>query len=135
MGDAVNLASRLEGLTKYYGTPLLVSGEVVTDVPDYLYRLLDRVRVKGRHEAVDIYEPWGLLETAAKEDKESVALFERGVEAYLKQSWNEAEQLFRAYLTIYEEDVMANIYLQRIAEFKETPPAENWQGVYSHTSK
>lgn len=135
MGDAVNLASRLEGLTKYYGTPLLVSGEVVTNVPDYLYRLLDRVQVKGRNEAVDIYEPWGLLETAAKEDKESVALFERGIEAYLKQSWNEAEKLFRAYLTIYEEDVMANIYLQRIAEFKETPPAENWQGVYSHTSK
>ena len=135
MGDAVNLASRLEGLTKYYGTPLLVSGEVVADVPDYLYRLLDRVQVKGRHEAVDIYEPWGLLEAATEEDKEAVSLFENGIEAYLKQSWGEAEKLFKAYLAIYEEDVMSNIYLQRIGEFKETPPAGNWQGVFSHTSK
>lgn len=135
MGDAVNLASRLEGLTKYYGTPLLVSGELVRKVPEYLYRPLDKVQVKGRHEAVELFEPLGLLETASPEEKALVSLFEEGMKVYAEQRWDDAAAIFNQYLGINEVDVMAKIYLSRITEFREIAPPQDWCGVFSHTSK
>jgi len=135
MGDAVNLASRLEGLTKYYRTPLLVSGELVEKVPEYLYRRLDKVQVKGRQEAVEIFEPITLLDEATPQQKQAVDLFHKGIELYSSQKWLEAENVFKDYLALHEADVMASIYLERIADMAITPPGEGWNGVYSHTSK
>jgi adenylate cyclase len=135
MGDAVNLASRLESLTKYYGTPLLVSGDVAVMVPEYLYRKLDRVQVKGRQEAVDILEPIGLREQCTQHQRDAVTLFSKGVQAYTQREWDEAALRFSDYLCLAADDVMARIYLHRIAEYKSTPPPRDWDGVFSHTSK
>jgi len=135
MGDAVNLASRLEGLTKYYGAPLLVSGEVVAQVPEYRYRKLDRVQVKGRNEAVDIYEPVCLRDTCPPHQKQSLELFASALQAYSQQHWDLAEQGFSQFLLDYPDDRTTRIYLQRIHAFKDNPPAPDWCGVYSHTSK
>ncbi|MGB0206124.1 MAG: CHASE2 domain-containing protein [Neptuniibacter sp.] len=135
MGDAVNLASRLEGLTKFYGCPLLVSDSLAKEVPDYLYRTLDKVQVKGRAEPVLIKQPICQINQCTEEQKAMVQLFENGVELYQNRAWDRAEECFKAYLDQQPEDKTAEIYLKRIAEFKVAPPAEEWEGVYSHSSK
>lgn len=135
MGDAVNLASRLESLTKYYGCPLLVSGDLAQQVPEYLYRTLDKVQVKGRSEAAIIMQPVGLKEECSQTQIDQVNLFEKAIGYYTDQRWNEAEQCFREYLVCMPEDRMSEIYLQRIAEFREHSPAAEWDAVYTHTSK
>ncbi|WP_286237251.1 CHASE2 domain-containing protein [Neptuniibacter halophilus] len=135
MGDAVNLASRLEGLTKYYDTPLLVSGELVAEVPDFLFRHLDRVQVKGRSEPVDIYQPLLPLDQASAEQKRDVQQFGQAIALYAGQQWTEADALFAGYLQRHPGDRMAQIYRQRIAEFTLQAPADDWCGVFSHTSK
>ncbi|WP_415894921.1 CHASE2 domain-containing protein [Neptuniibacter sp. PT34_22] len=135
MGDAVNLASRLESLTKYYGAPLLVSGEVVAQVPEYSYRKLDRVQVKGRSEPVDIYEPICLREACTSQQQSSIELFSSAIAAYVQKDWDLAEERFGQFLLDHPDDKMTRIYLHRIAEFKDIPPNVGWRGVYSHTSK
>lgn len=135
MGDSVNLASRLEGLTKYYGVPLLVSGELASQAPEYLYRKLDRVQVKGRTEPVDIMEPICLLNKADQPLLEGVELFSEAIKLYQHRQWNEAKQSFKAYLERYPSDQVSNIYLARISEFEKTMPADDWSGIYSHTTK
>ncbi|EAR62372.1 CHASE2 domain-containing protein [Neptuniibacter caesariensis] len=135
MGDSVNLASRLEGLTKYYGVPLLVSGELASQVPEYLYRKLDRVQVKGRTEPVDILEPICLLEKAEKFLLDGVELFSEARDHYQSQQWQKAKECFAEYLKHYPSDEMSKIYIDRITEFEREAPGEGWCGVYSHTSK
>lgn len=135
MGDAVNLASRLESLTKYYGCQLLVSDEVARQVPEYLYRTLDRVQVKGRSEAVEILEPLGLEGGCSKAIKRDVELFDQAIQHYRAQQWDDAEKQIQRFRQYHPRDVMAQIYLQRIAEFRDNPPGDNWDAVYSHTSK
>ena len=135
MGDSVNLASRLEGLTKYYGVPLLVSGELASQVPEYLYRKLDRVQVKGRTEPVDILEPICLLEKADKFLVDGVELFSKARDLYQSQQWQQARECFAEYLQHYPSDEMSKIYIDRITEFEKEAPGEDWCGVFSHTSK
>lgn len=135
MGDAVNLASRLESLTKFYGCPLLVSGEIVSAVPDYLYRKLDRVQVKGRNEAVELYQPITKLDRASEEEKAQVSLFNSSVQQYSAQQWDHAEAGFRRYLEQQPGDRTAQLYLDRVAENRNNPPGQEWNAIYSHTNK
>lgn len=135
MGDAVNLASRLEGLTKYYGCPLLVSGELAGRVPEYLYRKLDTVTVKGRQEPVDLMQPVCLREQASEADVTRVELFTQCLEDYRSQQWQAAAEGFERYLVMVPEDTAAKLYIKRIAGFRHHPPAADWQGVFNHTSK
>jgi adenylate cyclase len=108
---------------------------VAVMVPEYLYRKLDRVQVKGRQEAVDILEPIGLREQCTQHQRDAVTLFSKGVQAYTQREWDEAALRFSDYLCLAADDVMARIYLHRIAEYKSTPPPRDWDGVFSHTSK
>lgn len=135
MGDAVNLASRLEGLTKFYGVPLLVSGEVVDQVPEYLYRKLDLVQVKGRQEPVELYAPIALKASCSEDEISQVALFEQGLKHYVDKEWQVARDCFQTYLNRCADDQPSQIYLERISEFEQTPPDQQWRGVFSHTSK
>jgi len=135
MGDAVNLASRLEGLTKFYGCPLIVSGDLAAAVPEYLYRTLDKVQVKGRAEPVVVMEPICLLKQCSDDQKSLVELFDKGVASYQRMDWVTAEECFNTYLDQRQEDHTANVYLMRIATFKASPPDDEWDGVFSHSSK
>lgn len=135
MGDAVNLASRLEGLTKYYGCPLLVSGELAARVPEYLYRTLDTVTVKGRQEPVDLLQPVCLKTAVGEQEAACVELFETSRQYYLSQRWDEARQGFQRCLEQHPEDTAALLYLQRIGEFSKTPPPADWLGVFNHSHK
>lgn len=134
MGDAVNLASRLEGLTKFYSCPLLVSGELVDEVPEFAFRYIDRVRVKGRFEPVDLYQPIGLRADISEDVLAATEGFNTAVKAYQQQDWQAAEQGFRGYLQAEPDDECAQLYLLRIADSKQLQ-AENWDGVYSHQQK
>jgi len=135
MGDAVNLGSRLEGLTKQYGVDIIVSEFTRAAVPEYAYRELDRVRVKGKEEPVIIYQPIGLaseLEAGALTELER---FHEALEFYRQQNWDAAEHLIVNNKSESERPKVYSLYLERIASFREHPPGDNWDGVYTHTSK
>ena len=133
LGDAVNLGSRLEGLTKFYGVELLVSEFTKADCPDLNFRLIDKVRVKGKDKAVAIYEPINPLiwnnETAAE-----LSDYEQAYDQYLQQNWPEAEQMFLTLDQLHKRKLYS-VYLQRIVELKQLPKQQHWDGSFTHTSK
>ncbi|EDY85899.1 adenylate/guanylate cyclase [gamma proteobacterium HTCC5015] len=137
LGDAVNLGSRLEGLTKQYGVTLIVSETTAEAVPECDYLELDRVRVKGKSEPVTIYEPIGLSIDLSKEERSEVRRFNKALELYRSQRWDQAEQeIFSlAQSTNTKDRKVYQIYLERIQLFRKEPPPENWDGVFTHTSK
>ena len=91
MGDAVNLASRLEGLTKQYGVGILVGQATRDAAADVVFREVDRVRVKGKDEPVAIYEPLGLEAEVGKARAEELKLWAQALKAYRSQAWEQAE--------------------------------------------
>ncbi|MEO5350083.1 MAG: response regulator [Magnetococcus sp. YQC-3] len=133
IGDAVNLASRLEGLTKYYGCPIIVSEDVVRflDQKEFGSRELDLVAVKGRAQAVAIHEIFANDADPLQERKKKLARgFKKGLDLYRSREWEKAAAAFQHCLTIAEGDRASLLYLERCALFKEQPPAEDWTGLF-----
>jgi len=135
MGDAVNLGSRLEGLTKEYGVSIIVSEDTARLAPGFVYRELDRVRVKGRAQPVTIFEPIGAVETTPPERVDLVERHRQALEAYRAQDWDKAGNMFRQLLDQTGDTVLYELYLSRIIHFTEQPPIPDWDGVFSHTKK
>jgi adenylate cyclase len=135
LGDAVNLGARLEGLTKNYGVELVVSETTKQAVPEYIYRKLDFVAVKGKNEPVAIYEPVALEDEISELELEEIALCEKAQDAYQNQNWDWAKMLFDELKDIAPDRLLYDIYLDRIASFKENPPPEDWDGVFVHKTK
>ena len=135
LGDAVNLGSRLEGLTKHYGVEIIVSEFTKNAVPDYLYRELDVVRVKGKDKPIAIYEPLAPLSEASLEELEEIDLNRRALDLYRDQDWERAEPLFEELRRRSPDRLLYTLYLQRMATFRQSPPAENWDGVYTYLEK
>ena len=122
IGDGVNLASRLEGVNKLYGTGILVSGETVAKVAGAVpMRLVDRVIVKGKSEPVDIYTPC--------EDSALVEMTARGVAAYRARRWEESELVWREILKRHPQDGVASVYVERISRCRIVAPDVSWQGA------
>jgi adenylate cyclase len=135
MGDHVNLASRLESLTKEYGVGILVSENIVNTVPIGIYRELDRVRVKGKLEPIGIYEPVGLKGEVADQVLDEIDRFHRALDKYRAQNWDDAERLFKV---LYDADPARKaykLYLERVANLRANPPGKNWDGVFTFTTK
>jgi len=135
LGDAVNLGSRLEGLTKVYGVDIITSEFTKHAVPEYEYRELDRVRVKGKDKPVSIFEPLGLLENISKADRKLLKQFHTGVKQFRAQNWDAAEREIFALSQLEPDRLIYKIYLDRIMFFRENPPGEDWDGSFTHTSK
>ena len=135
LGDAVNLGSRLEGLTKVYGVDIITSEYTRHAVPEFEYRELDRVRVKGKDEPVTIYEPLGPIESVSREERKRLKQFHIGIKHYRAQNWDAAEREIFGISRLDPERKIYQIYLDRIIYFREHPPGENWDGSYTHTSK
>ncbi|NOQ76841.1 MAG: CHASE2 domain-containing protein, partial [Methylococcaceae bacterium] len=135
MGDAVNLGSRLEGLTKMYGVHIIVSEFTQSAAPAFFYRELDKVQVKGKQEAVSIYEPLCQLESLTVKQQQCVDIWHKALNQYRNKNWEEANSLLRELLTEHPEDKLYTIYLQRIEQFQATPPAVDWDGVFVSESK
>ncbi|MEJ2670784.1 MAG: adenylate/guanylate cyclase domain-containing protein [Deltaproteobacteria bacterium] len=133
LGDTVNLASRLEGVNKLYGTDILLSEAVQRLVPgQFRMRKLDDIRVQGRLQPVTIYE---LLGEAAKAEPEWLAGFAAGWQAYQAGDWDRAEGYFLEVLRLKPEDRPAQVFLGRVRNYREHPPGPDWQGVFSLESK
>ncbi len=135
MGDAVNLASRLEGTNKEYETRILISEGTLTQVKDrFVARRLGAVRVKGKRRPVGIYElrDFGQPEGA---EAEAIAAFEEALAAYSDRRFDEAERGFRRVLALWPDDPPSLRYLEEIAVFEESPPGPGWDGVYTATTK
>ena len=136
MGDSVNLGSRLEGANKQYGTNIIIGEMTFEQVKDrFICRELDAVAVKGKEQPVRIYE---LVGEPDKVDEEHMRLFRgftTGLRAYKNRRWDEAEQIFSALRAHFPGDQPTALYLERIAELKESPPPDDWDGVYVMKTK
>ena len=135
MGDAVNLGSRLEGLTKQYGVQIIVSEFTKKDLPEFLFRELDRVRVKGKDEPVAIYEPIGLEQQVEEDTKGELALYLEAVKLFRAQNWDMAEKQFINLKNMNPGRYLYEVYLDRITYYRANPPGSEWDGVFTHKTK
>ena len=133
IGDNVNLASRLEGLTKTYGVQILVSETVRADAGEdsFCFRHLDDVRVKGKKNAVPIYAVDRSPQEFSAEYKDA---YIKGMELYKQGIWNLAKDYFSKALNAAQGDKAAKLMLERCEEFIKDPP-ENWDGAIAYTTK
>jgi adenylate cyclase len=135
MGDAVNLGSRLEGLTKQYGVQIIVSETTKYATPDIAYLELDRVRVKGKKEPVSIYEPLGLNNSLTTQQLSIIEKHDIALSDFHQQNWQQAKSAFITLSELHPEKLLFKLYLERIDEYLLTPPETNWDGVFTHKSK
>lgn len=135
LGDAVNLGSRLESVTKFYGLKILVGESTYTQAPEFLYRRVDRIIVKGKHEPITVYEPVCLLADASSSRKERVGRFNEAVGYYFAQQWDAAEAVLRELLAQEPERKLYQMYVERIAQLRKADMTVAWSGVYEHVSK
>lgn len=135
MGDAVNLGSRLEGLTKTYGVQIIVSENVVKSTPSFDYLELDCVRVKGKDEPVHIYQPLGQKGTVDKKVRDEGDLFKRAYQFYAAQDWDNAEMQLFALTQQHPDKPLYSLYMERIKHFRANPPGDDWDRVFTHINK
>lgn len=135
MGDIVNTASRLEGANKFYKTGILVNpGTFEAAQSEIFFRKIDLVCLKGKDNAIAIYEVMGSQEGASEEGKALVAEWHGALEDYKAANWEAAEKKVKSVLTKLPEDGPARTFLARIAELKMLPH-EGWDGVWRFESK
>jgi adenylate cyclase len=131
IGDAVNLASRLEGLTRVYGVDVLIgatAGELVRD--EFHLRSVARAQVKGKTEPVDILTPVGARnEHVDPELLKWLESYEEGILKFRSRDFTQAKILFSRFLEFYPEDFLAKMYLERALEYERQAPDEAWNAV------
>lgn len=137
LGDQVNLASRLEGLNKVYRTDILIGENTARTVEGrFLLREVDLVRVKGRKQAVRIYELLAKAGTAvAPELEKALTAYGQGLQAYRDRSWNEAIALFSEALAVRPSDGPSREMLARCEGYLRTPCPDDWDGVFDQLFK
>jgi len=135
MGDAVNLGSRLEGLTKEYGVDIIVSGSTKKSAPEYIYKELDRVRVKGKIEPITIYEPIGLKKDFDIELMDELIELDFALTEFRKQKWPDAQKRFSKLHNLKPDCLLYSVYLERIDIYQTAPPGEDWDGVFTFKTK
>jgi len=137
LGDSVNFASRLEQICKYYGISMLVGEQTWEKTKDlFLYRKIDKVKVKGKETAVNIYEPICPKEEQSPELSQKVQEHEEALQKYQEQDWGAAEQLFTKLQSQYPQDKeLYQLYLDRVKDYQVNPPPQDWDGTYTFTKK
>ena len=145
IGATVNLAARLEGLNKAYGTSILVTEAVAARVADrYLMRTVDQVVPKGIAHRTRIYELRGALPAepgppaawrASDSERAWCRRWEQAYEAYLRRAWDDALDAFRALAGEMPDDPVAGVYVERSARYRAAPPGPDWAGVEAYLTK
>ena len=135
MGDAVNLGSRLESLTKNYGVQIIVSEFTKAQVPDFVYRELDNVRVKGKDKPVAIFEPICEEAQLDKDTKDNLKLYREALKLYRSQSWDLAEIQLINLQKLEPQRYVYEMYIKRIAYFRANSPGSDWDGVFNFETK
>jgi len=135
MGDEVNLASRLEGINKQFGTHLVISETTYAAVQDkFVARELDLIRVKGKMKPVTIYELLGSRDELDR-FRDQIERFHQGLEAYRNAQWEKALGIFEALTLDYSGDGPGRIFVQRCHDLLAEPPQGAWDGVYVMKTK
>ncbi len=135
MGDAVNLGSRLEGITKQYGVGFIV-GESTRDLvkKDFVFRELDLVKVKGKDKPVGIYEPIGAEGHVDKAKLDENKLWHQALRYYRAQDWDQAE-LALLNLSRSSPHKLYEVYAERIAHYRKEAPGDDWDGSWKFDTK
>jgi len=148
IGDTVNLASRLEGITKYYHQSLIVSEFTYTEAKDhFIFRKADSVRVKGKDQPVGLYTVYESFSGEEEEgtpnilviNRESLDQYNKGLKLYGMKEWKTAQQYFKQALSLNEkegrDDYLSAMYLSRIDELLKNPPQGEWDATITMTDK
>ncbi len=132
MGNSVNLAARLEGVNKQYGTWILISEDTYSEGgAGFTVRKLDRVRVVGIQKPVRLYELIDEKSSTESNVKEALEVFHNGLELFEQKKWDDAQNSFKEVLKIILDDGPSGVYLKRCRDYKRKPPAETWDGVFN----
>ena len=131
IGDSVNLASRLEGLTRIYGVDILVGASAAELARDEVYlRTVARVQVKGKSKPVDVFTFVGSRnEEIDPELLNWLETYEEGLEKFRARHFTDAKILFSRFLEFYPDDLLAKMYLDRALDYEQAPPDEAWDAV------
>jgi adenylate cyclase len=142
IGDCVNLASRLEGLNKDYGTHILVNETTYESVKNvgFFFRDLDLILVQGKHQPVRVYELMGRqggvsADASAGDLRERLERFARARALYLQRDWTGAQSAFEEVLKRWPDDAPSQIYRMRCKEYLAAEPPPHWDGVFTMTHK
>jgi adenylate cyclase len=136
IGDHVNLASRLEGLNKYYGTQIIISQYTYAEVKGAVEaRMIDVVAVKGRKQGVILYELVSEKDDLEKGEKSFIDLFNEGMVCYLERRWSEAIRMFQETSRKNPLDKPSQMLLERCRAYASDPPPGDWNGVVKLTQK
>jgi len=154
IGNTVNLASRLEGVTKIYRHQLIVSEHIYNSVKDqFLLRKIDNVRVKGKEEAVGIYSVYTGFKDEADNahyqgklhdiptvpslliNRETLDNYNKGLQLFYIREWKPAQEYFSKALEADKDDFLSQLYINRSIEYSYTPPPDNWDGVVTLLEK
>ena len=147
MGDAVNLAARLEEAAKQYGIYVQISQQTLEELknPDeFIYRKIDKIRVVGKSEPVETYEVLTLSKQVPKEITNLVDFFAQGMACYENRKWDKAIEFFKKSIDLEKyrfSDLISTktnpseVYIERCNQFKDSPPPADWDGVYILTKK
>ena len=137
--DNVNLTARLEGLTKFYGVSMLISGQTLEHLSNpaqYQIRFLDRAIVKGRNEVIAVYE---VLDAESEEvcqlKQQTQVNFEQGISYYRARALRDAKACFEQVLTVNSLDKTAKLYLERVERLLEHGVPENWNEAWTFSEK
>lgn len=136
MGDAVNLGSRLEGLTRMYGNKILASDATFRECPDIVFREIDRVRVKGKNEPVTIYEPLGFTDSLGGTGvRNDLPVWARVLESYRARNWPEALDLLEQLQKDHPDDGLYTEFYDRINKMATMKLAPDWGGITNFDTK
>ena len=136
IGDEVNLASRLEGANKSYGTKIMLSESTYQEAKNVIEaRELDLIQVVGKEKPVRVYELWAKKGELSEEQIQLRETFHQALELYRKKDFLQAKELFEECLKIFPEDNPSKIFIERCEQYLQTPPPPDWDGVYRLTQK
>ncbi len=138
LGDAVNLAARLEGMTRIYNIDLIAGDGTRDAAPDFEWRLLDRIRVKGKEEATRIWQPVAEQGALTAEKEDALQGYREALDAYFACRWDDASRQFRRLQEQApdpDEENLARVFLARIETLQTEGVEEGWDGSYRFTTK
>jgi adenylate cyclase len=135
VGDAVNTASRMEGLNKHLGTQILVSEEMIEHLDDFLVRRLGQFILAGKSQPVAACELISRVEESTELQKNLCKIFTQALDAFKRQSWSEAIKGFNESVNMYPQDGPSRFYQDQCEKFKIKPPGDFWDGVVRLNAK
>ena len=135
IGDTVNIAARLEGLNKFYGTRILASGQIAGACSDeFLFRRIDRTMPKGASNVLDIFELVGMIAgpdelRVTPKQQALIVNWNKFYDLYEARDWSRAFEVLKAFIIEYPDDFVAEVYIDRVGELLKVPPLASWDGV------